>query len=897
MRAVPFLLASLFLLGASTAPNSGGPPENAVTVAAPAHPTLPANAVPVLFAQDAQGLVAHAGTVAARFSPGGPRFTSPEGSWSLRFVGAAEAPASAGPSVGGVANWYLGNDPAQWRVGATLLGGVAYRSVWPGIDVHFHDGGQGIKYDVVVAPGADPAAARFAIEEASQLAVTPDGALQAMVGGGVLTQPAPLAYQEGSDGPTIVPSRFTLDGKAFGFVLGPHAHDRAVVIDPALDYGTYLAGSGTDVAWAVQVGSDGGIYVTGESQSPELYPQGTAGSRPPMEWTTDHNHEATNVFVAKVLADGSGYEWGSFIGGATTFEPDTAYALALGPGGLVYLTGYTHSWDFPANKTSFQPALRSLHPSGQLTVDRAHDFYDAFVAKVGPRGELQYASFLGGGGEDFGYAIDVDDRNGDVVVAGETTSLDFPTTVGAYQNAKEDDCGGDLQKDTWTFVTRFVGWGHSVADVGASTIMGAYAHVATYDLDLDASGRPWIVGYKYVSNCPAATPGAPNNVPNTNGTKNLFVTALEPALDRIHYTARLGGNGDDRAFGVKVVGGAAGAEPLVYVTGQSASSNLPVTDGSLPGGKEDVFALKLDPGRPAGQHVVYFTRLGGRDDDVGRAIEVDGQGRAYIAGHTGGSFYFAPQWKTTDGSNGTLVACQAQSARGQEAILAILEPDGRLRYSTYLGGRGNDAAEELALTPDGKVVLVGQTTSPNFPTTALPLGQALKGGKDAFIARLDPNAAPDCPATPTSLPDPCIAWRPPAAISVPFNPQDQPVTVPVRILNCGRTLNSADPMEPRHSLAWSFWAVQDGGGHGGTSGSGRTIPMTLSGSETTLYGEVNVNKCWNAVIGSSPPCYPGKYLLQWDILETSPADPFVPTTLFSRQGVAVGYTELTIAPL
>ena len=857
----------------------------------------PAEGGRVVFAKGPSGLVAHAGDASALFLEGAARLVADGRAWTLRLEGAPRAAPAEGAPTGGVASWFLGADPEAWVVGAPLLDGVAYREAWPGVDVVFHGAGPALKYDVVVAPGADAARARFSVDGAL-LRVDADGALVAEAAGAALRQPAPFAYQDLPRGRVEVASSFIVapDARTYGFSLGPHDPTRAVVIDPALESSTYLAGGGVDVAWAVKVGADGSVYVAGESQSPELFPAGTPGERGEMSWTTDHNHEATNVFVAKIRADGSGYNWATFIGGRVTPEPDTAYDLALGADGNVYLAGYTHSWDFPASKDvgnlAFQPALRSAVPTGDVSVSRSHDFYDAFVAKVGGQGgALLHATFLGGTGEDFGYAIGVA-PDGDVLVAGETTSLDFPTTEGAFQRNSTN--GGDPKKVTWTFVTRFRSFGLALADVEASTIFGGSDHVATYDMEVDGAGRPWFVGYKYVFANPPVTSGAPNDVPVPNGSKNVFVAALDPTLSTLHYHARLGGSDDDRAFGIRVQGGGVGDDPLVWVAGQSASADLNVTGGQAWGGREDAFLLHLDPDAGPGLHKKYLVRIGGRDTDVARAIEVDAQGNAYVVGHTGSHYFYAPRWPTTDGAGGTLPACQAGSAWGQEAIVAKVGPTGQVLYASYLGGAGNDFGEELALAPDGGVVLVGGTQSSDFPTTPGALDAARGAKSDAFVARLRLDQAPDCPATPPELADPCVEWTVPANVTIA---PGLPKTLRVKLTNCGRDLNQGEGY-PQHFLLYEVYRTYPVPTREfGNAAYDKAIPLgsVPNGTPGEYDVTISVDFCWNGVIEQPVTCDPGDvYEIRWDVMEGHRTDPDFPKTTFHQQGEQYAVTGLKV---
>jgi hypothetical protein len=72
----------------------------------------------------------------------------------------------------------------------------------------------------------------------------------------------------------------------------------------------------------------------------------------------------------------------------------------------------------------------------------------------------------------------------------------------------------------------------------------------------------------------------------------------------------------------------------------------------------------------------------------------------------------------------------------QDAFIAQLSADGSaLRYSTYLGGRGDDWGHDIAVDPRGQIYVGGNTDSTDFPTVNA-LQPALAGRFDAFVAQL-----------------------------------------------------------------------------------------------------------------------------------------------------------------
>jgi len=164
-----------------------------------------------------------------------------------------------------------------------------------------------------------------------------------------------------------------------------------------------------------------------------------------------------------------------------------------------------------------------------------------------------------------------------------------------------------------------------------------------------------------------------------------------------------------------------------YVTGDTSSVNFPIAHALQPryGGNTDAFVVKLTP---AGNALVYSTYLGGRGDDGGSRIAVDGVGAAYVTGRT----------SSTDFP--TVHALQPRYSGSQDAFVAKLTPVGNaLVYSTYLGGSGDDYGSGIAVDRAGAAYVTGTTASTNFPT-AHALQSRYGGGDyfDAFVAKLTP---------------------------------------------------------------------------------------------------------------------------------------------------------------
>ena len=188
----------------------------------------------------------------------------------------------------------------------------------------------------------------------------------------------------------------------------------------------------------------------------------------------------------------------------------------------------------------------------------------------------------------------------------------------------------------------------------------------------------------------------------------------------IVYSSYLGGSLVDNVNAIAVDGSGA-----IYVTGQTFSNNFPrvsAFDSSF-AGESEAFVTKFNA---SGSSLVYSTYLGGNKDDNGFGIAVDASGNAYVAG-------------STDSIDFPLVSASQTSFGGgaEDAFVAKLSATGLPVYSTYLGGSGADNARGIDIDESGNAYVAGQTSSPNFPTSAGVFQTVLRGAADAFVTKLD----------------------------------------------------------------------------------------------------------------------------------------------------------------
>jgi len=525
------------------------------------------------------------------------------------FIGANLEPSVVGAEeLPGKANYFIGSDPANWRTDVPTYAKVRYKNVYPGIDLIYYGNQRQLEYDFVVSPGADPRRIRLGFHGADKLEVDAQGDLVLHTATGVIRQRKPVIYQEVEGARREIAGGYVLEGaRRVGFRVTAYDAHRPLVIDPALFYSTYLGGSDSDEGFAIAVDTAGTAYVTGGTFSID-FPT-TQGA---FQTTLVGFHGV--AFVTKLNSTGSGLVYSTYLGGAIA---DRGQAIAVDIAGNAYVTGLTFSKDFPTTPVAFQSTPNLLAGN------------NAFVTKLNPLGSaLVYSTYLGGISRDHATGIAVD-AAGNAYVTGNTSSVQFPTTPGAYQTT----FGGSndvliYQGDA--FVVKLDPTGSALI---YSTFLGGSGDDIAYGIALDSSGNAYVVGATASTDFPT-TPGAFQPTFG-GGEAHVFVAKVNPLGSALVYSTYLGGSDHDEGFGIALDGL---PSPNAYVTGETRSTDFPIIPGAIQptfagGTGFDVFVTKLDP---TGSALIYSTYLGGPGDDYGNAIAVDAlpNPNAYVTGVT-----------------------------------------------------------------------------------------------------------------------------------------------------------------------------------------------------------------------------------------------------------------------
>lgn len=655
----------------------------------------------------------------------------------MQVVGANSSPVVEGDAqLPGRSNYFIGNDPSRWHRDIPQFSRVRYAQVYPGIDLIYYGNRGLLEYDFELAPGADARQINLRFEGSERLTLQNDGALLLHLHGGDVQLHAPRVYQELSGQQQPVPARFVRRGRhEVGFELGAYDPSRALVIDPVLTYSSYLGGSG-DEACSVITGT--GLPISG------------------------------------------------------------CPAVAVDSASNIYLAGSTTSLDFPLTPqpattpppSAFQTCL-DTPPPNPTSCPTGVTAADVFVTKLDSTGStILFSTYLGGNNVDISAGIAVDSGL-NVVVAGSTSSSNFPVTANAFQTAP-------ASVGQHVFVSVLDPTGHTLV---YSTYLSGNGHESASGLALDFRNKIYVVGTTTSTDPPAgttlfpATLGAFQTCTSVDqppaaqqcGTNRFFLSKIDTVqsgFNSLPYSTYFAGG--NPATGALTLGGGVATDTAanVYITGGTnylragntltdfpilnayqGCLNTPPTGGTTTNctnlaANTDAFVAKFNLSASSGAQLLYSTYLGGTGDDVGNGIAVDTGFIAYVTGSTTSTDFVIP--------TGT-VPFQNVAGGGIDAFLGkfgnpctgstctnLTVP---LAYFSYLGGTGTDVGLAVAVDSTqgsiGGARITGYTNSPIFPLNNpanTPIQSCLDipppgttcnpslTATDAFVSRIDTTA-------------------------------------------------------------------------------------------------------------------------------------------------------------
>ena len=640
--------------------------------------------------------------------------------------------------------YFRGKEPSKWKSSIPTYEMASFGEVYEGIGLKLKAYGSSVEKIFYIRPDANPGAIKIKLSGTNALKVNEKGQLEAETELGIVTFSRPFAYQtikgERVDVPVEYDTRKSEDllsevhdsQLVYGFKVAAYDKTKELIIDPVF-LSTYLGGFDYDDAHAIAMDKGGNVYLTGETWSLDF---------PATEGAYDVSWNSTNtndVFISKLDGDLTNLLASTYLGGASY---DYGSSIAIDPDGNIYVAGVTKSSDFPTTTGAYDTFFNGFADafvsklSGDLTNLLAstylggydHDFCnsiainssvsgenvyvagvtyssdfptttnaydtsfnsgDTFVSRLDGNLETLLAStYLGGSSNEFGNSIAID-SGGNIYVAGETLSLDFPITSGAY----DDSFNGSGYSGGDSFVSKFDG---GLTNLLASTYLGGDLQDGGESIAIDSDGNAYVCGNTESANFPT-TFGAYDT--SFNGYVDVFVSKLKGDLTDILASTYLGGELRDEGESIAVDAGG-----NIYVVGFTWTSDFPITTDAYdtsPNGSLDAFVSKLNGDLT---NLLASTYLGGSSSDDARAVTINTSGNVYVTGST-----YSPNFPITVGAYDT----SFNSARRDDVFVSMLDNNlssGRASYWKFDDGNGtivrdstdgNDGAVNGAIWTNG----------------------------------------------------------------------------------------------------------------------------------------------------------------------------------------------------
>lgn len=401
-------------------------------------------------------------------------------------------------------NYYTEQEAAEGILGVHTYKKITIKEIYPGIDwVLYNSDSKGFKYDFVVHPGANPKQIKLLYRSEKDLDIDTEGNINIRTHLGTLTENTPMCYMDKSR--ENIPAKFIRtfasgepkeQESEISFSLDDYDNSKTLVIDPQLWWGTYFydmsGGNGSSVnPVTVDCDANGYVYVSGQ----------TVGSLPLMPWGSAYYSAAMKqLFIARFTNKGV-LTWSTYYGAASnTTSPNF---LTIDKANNIYITGATHA-AIPTQAWGSAYYNPTYNPAGSFGIGA-----DAIILRFSNTGTLIWATHFGGSNWDNGTSINIA-PNGNIYIAGWTTSTDFPTKAWGAAYFDNTYNGADD-----AYIAGFDNTGQLLW----STYLGGSSDDWVTSLTTDPSGNIYVTGPTGSGNFPTQSLGGAYNDNSYNGGK------------------------------------------------------------------------------------------------------------------------------------------------------------------------------------------------------------------------------------------------------------------------------------------------------------------------------------------------------------------------------------------
>ncbi len=577
-------------------------------------------------------------------------------------------------------NYFIGSDRARWAGRVGLFEKVVQRNVYKGIDVAIYSVGTALKYDFIVAEGADPG--QIVLDfEGVQPQLTPEGHLKIKTSVNEVTEQSPYVYQVVNGQIITVPSRYKLSkGQlTFEFPQGYHP-DYVLVIDPVLVFCTHSGRTGSQALANATTHDKAGNLYAGALLSDVGWPTTTGAYQEKPSALAD-------VGINKYNATGTALLYSTYYGG---WDADNVHAMIVNDNDELIIAGHTTSTNLPTTTGCYDSTYNGAA--------------DIFVARFGQGGDqLLAATYIGGSnldGEDITSSRSFSDvpevispleiaisATGDTWVVSRTNSNDFPVTANAFQTRN----GGEYDGIVFSLNT-------NCSRLIYSSYIGGSGNDGCFNAVINSEGNIVMCGNTQSDNFPATAGVLHGMAPG--GSWDGFVAIVNTQTGALMQSTYLGTPEMDKAFRLQV-----DAEDNVFVLG-TTQGDYPIAPNvyHMPG--TTMFIDKLSPTLTRSLLSTRFGNAAGRGLMTPSAFLYDICGNVYVT--------------VFNAQNNMPVTEDAYETAPRSFWFCVFKPAFTdLHYASYFGSTQGDHAEYGIHRFDrqGIVYQAICTNNANFPTT------------------------------------------------------------------------------------------------------------------------------------------------------------------------------------
>ncbi|MEY3187238.1 MAG: hypothetical protein RL675_1064, partial [Bacteroidota bacterium] len=527
--------------------------------------------------------------------------------------------------TGNDANYFIGDDPAYWKTDVKSFGEVVVKELYAGIDIRYYAGNEKIKYDLILAPGADPKRIKLQYNGVDGLRVK-NGELLIKTSVGEVKEFAPIAYQIINGQRRSVNCKYVVAGNTLTYDLGAYDKNAILVIDPTLVFSTYTGSKSNNWGYSAAPGPDGSLYAGGivfgarygaiggyqetfgggdidiaitrfganggtnskifstyfggsgdefpqsiivdPSGNPIVLGRTTSGNFPVFPFSNARGGGNTDIAVFKLSADGKSLIGSMVIGGTGVDGANMDPGITPSPGSLLYNYGDN------ARSEVIIDALNNVYIASNTTSNNFPFItngtslggkQDGVVLKLTPNlTNVIYATYLGGNDDDAAFVLAKHPAREQVYVAGATSSANFP-----------GDHAGTIGANAQGGIDGYVAILDQSGNVVKSTFLGTGSTDIIYGIQFDQNRAP-LTNYPYVTGITLGSwpvTGIPTGGYSRPGAKQ-FISKLEPDLSGYVYSTPFGYSGSSSIPNISPVAFLVDRCENVYVSGWGGRLNL-----------------------------------------------------------------------------------------------------------------------------------------------------------------------------------------------------------------------------------------------------------------------------------------------------------------------------------